>query len=94
MEISEEPVDGAEAVARGDEDVGVSFERADDLVLTRGAFEEAKRGCADGDDAPAAGACGVEALGGGGIDAAPLAVDLMLGGVLGLHRQEGAGADV
>ena len=49
---------------------------------------------ADGDDAAAGGARGVEGRGGLGGDLAPLGVHAVLGGVVGLDGQEGAGADV
>ena len=59
-----------------------------------GAFEQAQRGRADRDDPAAGGAGGVEPLGRLGRDPAPFGVHDMVVGVVGLDRQEGAGADM
>ncbi|MNT08076.1 hypothetical protein D3C72_1428050 [compost metagenome] len=94
MEVGHQHVAGAEAVARRDEDGGVAVEGLDHAVLGGRAFQQAKRGGADADDAAAGGADGVQGGGGLGRDLAPLGVHLVVGGVIGLDRQEGAGADV
>ena len=62
--------------------------------LVGGAFEQAERGGADRDDAAARRPRGVEAVGGGGVDPAPFGVHHVVGRVVGLDREEGAGADV
>ena len=56
------------------------------------ALEQAERGGAHRHDAPAPGARRLEALAGGGGDLAPLGMHLVVARVLGLDRQEGAGA--
>ena len=59
-----------------------------------GGLQQAQRRGADGDDAPAARAHGVERRRRLGGNLAALEVHLVVGGVVGLHRQERAGADV
>ncbi len=56
------------------------------------ALQEAQRGGADGDDAVAAGTNGIESGGRRGRDITDLLVHLVLGGIIRLDRQEGAGA--
>ena len=63
-------------------------------VLARGAFEQAQRGGADRDQPPARRARGVEPIRGRGVDPAPFGVHDVVGGVVRLDRQEGAGADM
>ena len=63
-------------------------------VLVGRAFEQAQAGGADRDDPPAGRAHGVQPVGGGGVDPAPFGVHHMVGGVVGLDRQEGARADM
>ena len=63
-------------------------------VLVGGAFEQAQRGGADRDDPAAGGARGVEPGRGRGVDPAPFGVHDVVVGVVGLDRQEGAGADM
>ena len=94
MEVGDEAVDGAEAVAGGDEDRGVALERPDPPGLVGGAFQQAQRGRADRDDPAARGPRRVEPGGRRGRDPAPFGVHDMVVGVVGLDRQEGAGADM
>jgi hypothetical protein len=74
--------------------IAVSPSNGRSAVLVGGAFEQAERGGADRDDAAARGARGVEPVGDGGVDPAPFGVHDVVGRVVGLDRQEGAGADV
>ena len=94
MEIGQQRVDGAEAIAGGDEDRRLAFEGAKRAVLAGGAFEQPRRGRADGDDAAAARARRVERRGGRRVEPAPFRVHGVAGGVVDLHRQERAGADM
>ena len=88
MEIGHQPIDSAEIVAWRDEDVRVAGKGADHSVLARSAFEEAQAGGADGDDAPAGSARGIEPVGDVLLDPTPFGVHGMIVGVVGLDRQE------
>ena len=55
MEVGEQHVDGAKAIARCDEDRGLAGERQNPAVRCGGAFQQAERGGADGNDAMARG---------------------------------------
>ena len=94
VEIGHQAVDRAEAVARGDEDIGVALERADDAVGAGGAFEQAQAGGADGDHAAARRARAVQAVGGVRVDPSPFAVHPVIVGFINLDRQECPGPDV
>ena len=94
MEIGDERVDRAEAVAGRDEDRGLALEGPDGAALVGRAFDQARRSRADRDDPPAARARGVERRRGRGVDASPFGVHLVIARVVRLDRQEGAGADV
>jgi hypothetical protein len=94
VEVGEEAVGCPKAIAGGDEDGGVAFERVDPAGLVRGAFEQPKGRGADRDDPAAGGARGVEAFGGSRRDAAPFLVHDMVVRVVGLDRKKGAGADM
>ena len=87
-------IDRLEPVAGRDEDRGFAGERPDRAVLGRRRLQQPQRRGADGDDAPAGGARAIEGGGRLGGDLAPLGVHAVFGDVLGLDRQEGAGADV
>ena len=56
MEIGEENIDRAKAIARRDEDRGFVRKRLDGAVVGRGTFQQPQRGSADRDDTAAAGA--------------------------------------
>ena len=71
MEIGQQDIDRAEAVARRDEDRGLAGKRRDRAVLGRGAFQQPQRGGADRDDAAAGARAALSARGGLGGDAAP-----------------------
>ena len=71
MEIGQQRVDGAEAIAGRDEDRRLAFEGAKLAVLAGGAFEQPRRSRADGDDAAAARPRRVERLGGRRVEPAP-----------------------
>ena len=95
MEVGHQHVDGPEPVAGRDEERRLAGERRGSCHrLAGGRLQQPQRRGADGDDAPAGGARGVEGRGGVGGDLAPLGVHAVLGGVVGLDGQEGAGADV
>src|SRR5262245_37371290 len=53
VEVGEQEVDGAESIARGDEDVGLAAEGVDQPLFICSAFEKAQGRAADGDDATA-----------------------------------------
>ena len=94
MEVGDQPVDRLETITRGDEDRGVAFERRDRAVVTCGAFDQAKRGRSDRDQAATRGAHFIQSLGGGEVDSSPLGVHAVVGGVIDLDRQKGACADM
>ena len=94
MEIGQEQVDRAEAVARQDEEPGLAVEFADPAALVGGAFEEAQARRSDRDDAAAAGAGGVDPGGRLGTDHPAFGMHPMPARVLGLDRQERAGPDM
>ena len=73
---------------------GLAGEGPDRPILRRRVSSRRSDGRADRNDAAAGGARRVEGVGGFGGDLAPFGVHAVLGRVLGLHRQEGAGADV
>src|SRR6185437_1008648 len=62
MEVGEQDIDRAEAIARRDEQRGLAGERADMTLLVGSTLEEAQRRRTDGDDAAAFSARGVDAL--------------------------------
>jgi hypothetical protein len=93
VEVGEEAVHRAEAVAGRDEDVGVAFEGVD-LPSSSAALSSRRSEVVPTATIRPPPRAGVEALGGGGVDAAPFAVHAVLVRVLGLDRQEGAGADM
>ncbi len=94
MEIGQHHVDGAEAVARRDEDGGLAGEGANDAVFAGGAFQQPQRGRAGGDDAAARAPRRVERIRRFRAHRAPFRMHDMAFGIVGLDRQEGAGADV
>ncbi len=94
MEVRHQGVDRAEAVARGDEDLGRAGEGVEAAGLVCGALQKAQGRGADRDDPAAPRADRVEGVRGGGVDVSDLGVHAVLCGVLRLHRQEGAGADM
>jgi hypothetical protein len=94
VEVGEQGIGAVEIVAGEDEEAGFAVEGVDGAVFVGGGFEEAERGGADGDEAVARGAGGVDAGGGLGGDVAAFGVDLVLVDVVVAERQEGAGADV
>ena len=94
VEIGDEAVDTVEAIARRDEDRCVALERANHPVGTGSTLDQAQTGGADRDHAPATGAHRVEPVGGGGIDASPFGVHLVVERIVGLDRKEGARPDV
>ena len=54
MEVGQEAIDEAEAIARGDEEAGLAVEGPEPSSLTsRRALQKPERGRADGDDLPA-----------------------------------------
>src|SRR5438552_6405574 len=94
MEIGHQHVGCPETVARGDEDVGRSGPGLDPAVFARGTFQEAQRRRADSHDPPSAFPCCIERDRRLAAHGAGLGMHLVVGGVVGLHRQEGAGADM
>ena len=75
--------------------IAVSPANARELaVLAGGTFQQPQRGRADRDDPPALGARGIERRGGLSGNRAEFGVHLVAFGVVGLHRQERAGADM
>ena len=94
VEIGHQHIDSAEAVTRGDEDGGIALERLYLALRRGGAFEQPQTGCADADDAAAGGVDGIQGRGGIGGDHAPFGVHPVVGRVVGLDRQEGAGPDM
>ena len=94
VEVGDEAVGRLEAIAGGDEDGGVALERPHAPRLVGGAFEQAERGGADGDQPSAALARRVEPLRRGGVDPTPFAVHHMVVGIVRLDRQERARADM
>ena len=94
MEVGDQPVDPAKAIAGCDEDRGVAFERTDHAVFAGGTFDQPQAGRADRDDAPAAGPHRVQPVGGRGVDPAPFGVHFVIVRILGLDRQERPRADV
>ena len=79
MEIGQQDIDRAKAIARRDEDRGLARKRLDGAVLGRSAFEQPQRGGADRDDTAAPGAGRVQRGRGLGSDAAPFGVHPVLG---------------
>ena len=89
MEIGHQHVDGPEAVAGRDEDVGRAGPAAQRAVLARGALEQPQRGRADRDDAAAARLAPRSARRPSpALTDAALGMHLVVGGVVGLDRQE------
>ena len=68
MEIGQEDIDRAKAIAGRDEDRGLALERRDRAVFGGSTFQEPQRGGADRDDASAARARRVQ---GRGVSSAP-----------------------
>lgn len=94
MKVGEDCIDGFEGVGRVDENPGASGGGGEAAVGVDDGFEGADAGGADGDDAPAAVAGGVEGFGGfRGEFVALLVHGVILDGVA-FHGTEGAGADV
>jgi len=94
VEVGEQQVDGAKAVARQDVDAGLAGEGLNRAVGGGRSFEQAERRGADRDDAPAGRAGGVDGPGRCLRQLAGLQVHPVVARVLDLDRQEGAGADV
>ena len=96
MEIGEQQIDGAEAIARRDEERGLAGERRDAAGPRRRRFREgAALVVPTRDDAPAARARAVEPRRRRRIDACPISPCMWWSSVSAdLHRQEGAGADM
>ena len=94
MEIGEQPVDDAEPVAGRDEQRRVATPRLQPSRGVRRGLQRPQAGRADGDDAPAARARALDGIDGRGRDLVGLRMHPVLGQVLGLHRLEGARADV
>ena len=94
VEVGHQRVDGFEAITGRDEDRRIARPGRNASVVACGAFKNAQRRRADGDDAATACPRFVERGGGFGGDLAPLAVHLVLAGVVGLHGKECARSDV
>ena len=94
VEIGHQPVNCSEAVSRSDKDRGVAFERTDNVVVARRAFEQAHARGAHGNYPVSRSACCVEPVCGGGIDPAPFGVHRMVSRVISLHRQERPRSDM
>ena len=75
MEVGQQQVGAAEAVAGAQEDAGFAVEGVKCAGVVGGGFEEAEGGGADGDKSVAGGAGGVDAGGGCGGDGAAFGVN-------------------
>ena len=94
MEIRHQPVDSFEAIAGGDENRGIAFKGANDVIVGRCAFQQTQRSCTHCNHAAAACPHGVQPIGRCRINPAPFGVHLMIFGVIRLHGQESACADM
>src|SRR5262245_10032174 len=94
MEVGQEAIDEAEAIAWGDEEAGLAVEGPEPSVLAGRTFQKPERGRADGDDLPSPALHPIQRVSGFGRDRAMLGMHTMTFRVLRPHRQEGAGADV
>ena len=94
VEVREQKVRRAEAVARLDEERRLRIVGMDAPRSVGGGFEQAERGGADGDDAAALGTRRVDRGGGGWRDVAALGVEAGLREILRAEGKEGAGADM
>ena len=94
VEIGQQQVDGAEAIAGQDEQARLAREFLHLPRLDRGAFEEAQTRRADRDDAAAPSARRIDPLRHRGSHNAPFGVHPMLARVIRLDRQKGAGSDM
>ena len=90
MEVGDQPVDRAEAVTWGDEDLGLAGAGFDLSLFRRHRFERAQRGGADRDHATAALARGRDRAGSGMRNRETLAVHAMLRQIFALDRLERA----
>ena len=95
VEIGHQHIDGPEAIAGRDEDVGLARERRRAMPSAPAALSSSRSDVVPtATMRPPARARGIERRGRLGGDLAPFGVHAVLGRVVGLHRQEGAGADV
>ena len=94
MEIRHHQIDGAEAIARRDENRGFAGEWMQLAILARGAFQEPQRGRSHSDDPPAICARRVESGSRLGANFTPLGMHPVVGRIVRLHRQECARTDM
>ena len=73
VEVGHQPVDGAESVARGDEDARIARKRLNDMRFIRRAFEQAQAGGADRNDPATGCARRIQPRGGFRLDSACMA---------------------
>ena len=90
VEIGHHHVDGAKAIAGGDEQRGLSREWIKDSILGARAFEQPQRGGADRDDTAPGAAYPVERLCRFRAHAAVLGIKVVVRCVSGLYRKERA----
>ena len=88
VEIGHQHVDRPEAIAGRDEDVGRAGPGRELAVVVGRAFEQPQRGRADRDDAAAARRAALSRSAVAADDRAALGMHLVVGGVVGLDRQE------
>ena len=93
VEVGQQRIDAADAVAGQDEDRGFPGEGLQ-FAVAHGRFERAHDGGADGDDAAAARPGLADLFDQRGADVQPLAVHAVFGQFIHPHRLEGAGAHV
>ena len=94
MEIGQERVGGAKAVARRDENGGVAGERLERTVLIRRTFQQTQCRRADGNDAAAFRPHCVQGVRGRSGHLAPFRMHTVRFDVVGLDRQECPCADM
>ena len=94
MEVGDQTVDAVELHPRVQEDGGVAAASLDLAVLGSGSLQCAAAGSAHSDDPVACGLGLADAPGGLLADGVPLAVHLMVGDLVLLHRSEGAQTNV
>src|ERR1044071_8507609 len=94
VEVREDRVHGAEAVAGRDGEAGLAATRANLPRLVRGRFERAHRSCADGDDAAPTLAREVDLMGRLRADLEALGLDAVLAQVFDAHGRKRPVADV
>ena len=95
MEVGDQCIHAAPAIAGVDEDIGLATVRRQlAIAALAGGFQATHAGGADGDDLVAGGMGAIDLFADRFIDFQPLAVHVMFANVVDAHRLKGAGADM